>query len=729
MSILKKYYCIKHNDIKMSGFASLATVAKHYGINVSMTKFRELVISDQNGSDIFNLIKVANALKFYAKGVELSQNQAISKLSLPVIAQITKNNYNNYFVVIHQINKKGFLIADPGEGLIYYKPEYFYKVWSGKVIILSPNETFESGKRNSGLLLRFFYLILGQKSILLKIFLASIMLTAFGIISAFYFKYLVDDILTNSLKDTLIFISCGMLLIKIFSQILTFFRSYMLLYLSQKIDVSLILQFLRHVLELPLNFFSTHKVGEILSRSNDAAKIRTAISNSTISIMLDSLMVVIGCIVVCILNSYLFLIVLATVPFYAITILTFKRSFRLLNHKIMEHSAEMQSCLVESFSGVAIVKADNAEEKTHMEMEKRYIRLIKLTFKSGWMNNLQSFIKGIIGDVNNLLVWWIGGLQVISGEISLGQLITFNTLLVYFMNPLQNLINLQSTLQEGYVAGERLVDILDQETEKKNELHKIHIDKIKGDIEFKNVSFRYGEGKLVLDNINFFINAGEKVALIGETGCGKTTLAMLLLKFFIPEKGEIFVDDNNIKDLSLFSLREHIGYVPQENILFSGTIRDNIAFGSQNATMKEIVEVARKTFIHDFIEELPLRYDTVIAERGNSLSGGQRQRISIARAILKNPDFLILDEATSNLDSVTETAIHNTIDNISKDITTLIIAHRLNTIIKCDRIFVLDKGKIVESGSHLELLKNKGKYYNLWKIQVETHKGKRILRA
>lgn len=716
--IFKHYYCIQHYDLKMAGPACLATVAKQYGLRVSVTNLQELCLTDPNGANIWGLIKGAQYLKLSAKIVELSPDESIFAIPLPAITQITSNHGEQHYVVLHKIDHKGFLIADPQKGLQYYSAKQFYLVWSGKMIILTPRRGLDRANKENTVLSRFMALFSSQKKLLWGIALASLILTLFGITSAFYFKYLVDDILSNGLKNTLIIITIGLLIIKAFSQLMTVFRSQLLLYFSLRIDVDLLLQYFQHVLDLPLGFFGSHRVGEIISRSNDEQKIRNALSSATVSVLFDSVMVLAGLTVCFLQDGKLTAMTLLFLPVYFIVALIFRGQFKRINQRAMEQSAEMQSCLVDSFSGVETIKAYNLEERFHGMMEQKYIPLIRWLYKLGWLKNLQFFLEGTLSDGITILVWLVGGLQVLGGKITLGQLITFNALLAYLITPIQNLVNIQFTLQEAAVAADRFTEILDYDVEKQREDDKIPIAKIKGDIEFRNISFRYGSAKLVLDHINLKIRAGEKIALVGETGCGKTTLVKLLLGFYTAQDGEIIIDGYNIKDISLEKLRDFIGYVPQDSYLFSSTIRENIAFGLPEATLEQIIEAAKQAHIHDFIEELPLRYDTIVSERGNSLSGGQRQRISIARAILKKPDLFILDEATSNLDTITENAIHHTIDNITKNMTTLIIAHRLSTIVKCDRIIVMDKGKIIESGTHYELLHNQGPYYQSWQAQI-----------
>jgi ATP-binding cassette subfamily B protein len=317
-----------------------------------------------------------------------------------------------------------------------------------------------------------------------------------------------------------------------------------------------------------------------------------------------------------------------------------------------------------------------------------------------------------------IVILWVGGYNVITGELSIGQLITFNSLMAYFLDPVKNLINLQPQMQTAIVAADRLGEILDLEPERLfNEEKKLEPESLKGSIILKNVTFRYGTRKPVLVNINIHIKQGERIALVGESGSGKTTLSKLLLNLYSPESGDILINNNNIKDIKLEILREKIAYIPQETFLFSGSIIENLTLGLDDVTIEEVIEASKRAQVHEFINELPLRYETRLEENGTNLSGGQRQRLAIARAILKKPDILILDEATSNLDSITEGLIEKMVREFSENITTITIAHRLSTIKKCDMIYVLDKGRIIEKGNHEQLLKLDRHYAKLCKQQ------------
>ena len=477
-----------------------------------------------------------------------------------------------------------------------------------------------------------------------------------------------------------------------------------------------------------MNFFGTRRVGEIISRFNDAGKVRDAISGATLTIMIDTFMAVAGAIILYMQNAKMFGITIIIALLYVIIVISFNKWYEKLNRKQMEDNAQLTSYMVESLNGIQTIKAYNAERKANRETEIKFVKLLKSVFNLSLVSNLQTSLKLIVELVGGVVILWVGGVSVINGEMTIGALITFNSLLAYFLDPVKNLINLQPEMQTAVVAADRLGEILDLEAEKtENEHRKMTLKSLAGDIEIKNLNFRYGTRKLVLEDINLTIKKGQRVAFVGESGSGKTTLSKLLLHLHTAEKGDIFINGNNIEDIQLECLREKIVYIPQETFLFSGTIFENLTLGLEDSTMADIIQASKMAQAHDFINELPLRYETRLEENGANLSGGQRQRLAIARAMLKKPDILILDEATSNLDSITERALDRTINEFSKDMTTIFIAHRLSTIKNCDAIYVMEKGKIIESGTHRELTEIGGKYAQLVRQQslgnFETENG------
>ena len=718
--MFKKFHCVKQYDQKDCGIACLATISKQYKLKMPISKLREIAGTDKQGTNILGLIKAAEQIGFSAKAVKGDTTSFFQNFPLPAIAHCVIDQRLLHYVVIHKITEKEVVIADPAKGIVKYKPEDFFKIWTGVLVLFSPSTTFERGDKTEGLFDRFFHLLKPQKWLFFQVFISSIIFTLLGIASAFYFQLLIGEILVFNLEKALHIISIGVLILYIFQVLLDAFRNYLLLHISQKLDISLILNYYSHVLKLPMSFFGTRKVGEIVSRLMDASKVRAALSGATLTILLDSITLLAGAVILYMQNAYLFGITLIIVPIYIVIVWAFKNAYEKINQKEMEENAQLTAYLVESLNGIETVKAFNAEKITNTEVEKRFIKFLKSIFTHGLIDNYQNSLKSLLGLTSGTIILWVGSYQVLDGHMTIGQLIAFNALLAYFLSPLQNLVNLQPMLQSAIVASQRLGEILDLETEdEKHKGKKMSPQHLKGDIELRNIHFRYGTRSLILNDVNLTIRQGEKVAFVGGSGSGKTTLAKLLLNFYQPEKGEILINGQNIQDLNFHRLREKISYISQENFFFSGTIEENLSLGvDDKVTLEDIVEAAKMANAHDFINTLPLRYNTLLEENASNLSGGQRQRLSIARAILKKPDILIMDEATSNLDSVTEMAISETIDNYCEGMTILIIAHRLSTIKKCDKICVLEQGKIIEQGSHEQLMLLQGRYYELWKNQM-----------
>lgn len=717
---LKKHICVKQHDYKDCGVACIATLLKTYGLDKPISQIREMSGTDLKGTSALGLVKTLESLGFSAKGVKVSKPEDIfQEYPKPCIAHVIVEQKMLHYVVIHEVTKDKVIIADPAKGIVKMQINDFLNIWTGILILATPTNEFKKGKETQNIYGRFFTLLKPQKKLLANIFLSSILYTVSGILASFYFKIILDEILPNNLEKTLLIISIGIILLYIFKALLDAFRSYLLYILAQKLDIPLILGFYYHVLDLPMNFFGTRKIGEIITRFMDASKIRDAISSTALSMMIDTFMAIAGGAILYMQDSTLFFIALAILIIYGIIVISFNKPLRVIQEKSMEENAQLTSYIVESLTGIQTVKSYNAENQTKEITEIKFIKFLKTNFKNGILINWQTFLTAAVATVGTTIIIWVGAYKVLNGEISIGSLLTFNALLAYFFDPIKNLINLQPKLQTAIVASDRLGEVFDLQIEK--EIHQnstVVVADLKGNINIKNLDFRYGSRQLVLKNINMSIKSGERIAFVGESGSGKTTLSKLLLNFYTFEKGEISINNININDIDLKSLRNKIAYISQDTFLFSGTIVENMKVANENASLEDIIDVCKLSRAHEFINSLPLRYNTYIEENGSNLSGGQKQRLAIARALLSKPDIIIMDEATSSLDTITEKAIENTINNLSDNVTMIMIAHRLSTIVNCDCIYVFEDGGIIEYGNHKQLLDKKGKYFQLWNEQV-----------
>lgn len=491
------------------------------------------------------------------------------------------------------------------------------------------------------------------------------------------------------------------------------------MHLSLRIDIPLMLGYFEHIYKLPMKFFAARKTGDITTRFSDAFTIKDIFTNIALTLVMDIGMAFVTGVILYRMNPTLFAIIVFMTLISILLVFIFKQPYKRINEEQMQQASVLNSQIIEGLHAVETIKG-NANEDIELEnIEREYIKSIRIDYKEGMLSNIQGTISSLISGIGNLVLTYAGIMQVMDGNITLGSMMAFMTLAGYFMDPVGRLVSLQLSIQEANISMKRISEIMDYEREQDDEKVDCYeeINKIEGDIEIKNVTFRYGNRKPVLKNISFIIPKGKKVALVGSSGCGKSTMAKLLLKYYEPENGEILIDDIDINEYSNSSLRRAISYVPQNIELFSKSIYDNIRVTKMTANLEEVKEAAKLAGAHDFIKKLPMQYYTYLEEAGNGLSGGEKQRIALSRAFLKNSNFYILDESTSNLDFATENIVFDMIYNKLKDKSMLIIAHRLSTIKNCDQIIVMNDGEILERGNHEELIKNKGEYYRLWEMQ------------
>lgn len=712
-----KLKCILQNDETDCGPACLAAIFGKYGLKVSIAKIRDIAGTDRQGTSACGLVKVIEHYGFEQKVVEADKNALTQKLPLPAIAHVVIDNTLLHYVVITKIKDNTVVVSDPAKGSVRYKKEDFLKIWTNVLILIAPTKESQKGNKKESTLSSFFRLLISQKWLLLRIFILSMILTSIGIITSFYYQVLMDNIVPSLSIEMLNYVSAITLSLFLVQICLNFFRGLLIVKLEQNIDIPIMLGYYNHALILPMKFYSMRDTGEIISRFNDASSIRDIVSEASLTIMMDTIMAVVGAVVLFNSNRLLFLISVVMLILYGIIVFVYNKPIKKINRKIMEMNSKVTSQFVETINGIETIKAFNQEDNEKEKTDKLYKKFLKKVFNGGVLSLSQQTITMFVAVVGELVILWVGVAYVIKGELTLGELITFNALLGYFIEPIKNLINLQPSIQTAVVAADRLGEILDITPEYNYEHEQLN-DKIRFDkISISNLDFRYGTRELVLKDINLEICRGEKIAFVGESGSGKTTLANLLVRLYEQEKGSIKLDSIDIREFSIKQIRDNISYISQNTFLFSGTIRENLLFGNSDVSDDDISQVCKICELEEYINSLPLKFNTRIEENGKNLSGGQKQRLAIARALLKKPEILIMDEATSNLDYITERSIEKTINNFSKNMTTIIIAHRLSTIKDCDKILVLRNGQIVETGNHRDLLNQRGYYYQLWNGQ------------
>ncbi|NOT62659.1 MAG: peptidase domain-containing ABC transporter, partial [Acidobacteria bacterium] len=628
-----------------------------------------------------------------------------------------------HFVVLYEVRPDRVVIADPASGLRRLTREEFERGWTGYLLQLTATPEIAGVEESKTTLGRFLPLLIPYRKLLAEIFLASLVIQLFGLASPIFMQVIVDKVLVHKNVPMLNLMLVGMLVVALFQTATTGLRYYLMVHTTRRIDLQMVVAFYRHVLSLPLRYFEERKVGDILKRFAENEKVREMLTGKALGVLLDCLMIVLYLGLMFYYNAKLALVALAFMPGYAL--LTFivtplmQRQYR----EAFQRSAEAESHMVEAVTAVGTVKATAAERSIRWKWEGLMVKALNVQFRSALTGMAAFSIGGVLQTMSTTLLLWYGAHLVITGELSVGQLMAFNVLVGSVTQPLLNLIDLWNDFQEVNVALERLNDVFDAKPEENPAQQSlIQLPQVRGHLKFEGVTFRYPTrpDRNALQNIDLEIYPGQTVALIGRSGAGKTTFANLLLRMHQPNEGRIYVDGHDLRQVSLASLRAQVGVVPQEVFLFSGTIRENIAFGLDDAPLEAVVGAAMLAGAHEFISELPLGYETVIGERGQSLSGGQKQRLAIARALYKKPRILIFDEATSALDTESERAIQQNLDKILKDRTTLIIAHRLSTVRNADLIVVLDRGAIVEIGNHYSLMEQRGLYYYLNSQQLEA---------
>jgi ATP-binding cassette, subfamily C, bacteriocin exporter len=708
---------VKQRDITDCGAACLASVAAWYNVRLPVSRIRQFAGTDKLGTNVLGLIEASEKMGFLAKGVK-GEWDSLFKIPKPAIAHLVVRNILTHYVVILGTYKRYIEIMDPMDGNIHKVPhDLFKKQWTGVLILIAPGERFRVRDEKESLSTRIWQLIRPNRHVLLQSLAGAILYSVLGLSTSIYVGRLVDNVIPGGNLNLLNLLGIAMLVVILIRLLLGFFQSLFILKTGQRIDATLILGYYQHLLKLPQSFFDNMRTGEIISRIGDAVKIRVFINEVSINLILNIFILLVSFVLMFTFYWKLAFIMLTVIPVYYIIYLISNRLNKRVQRKVMEKSADLEAQLVESLNAASTIKRFGLEDYSNLKTETRFVELLKTIYSSGLNSVFTASSGAFVTQVITLIVLWAGAGFAINTQITPGEMLSFYSIVGYYTGPVSSIIGFNRTLQDAKIAADRLFEIFDLEID--NEKNKIELRReMVNDICFKNVRFRYGTRVEVFNSLNLKIQKGLITAIVGESGSGKTTIASLVQNLYPLQNGHIYMGGYDLRHFTSSSLRKLVSVVPQKIDLFAGNIIDNIAIGDLFPDMEKIFTICDKLGMTLFIEGLPDGFSTYIGENGATLSGGQKQRIAIARALYRDPEVLILDEATSSLDSVAESFVRNTLQILKNDKkTVVIIAHRLSTICLADNIIVLDKGEVVQSGLYTELSNTEGHFKRMWLYQ------------
>ncbi|MEZ4528097.1 MAG: peptidase domain-containing ABC transporter, partial [Desulfobacterales bacterium] len=710
--ILRRFPLVRQSESTDCGAACLAMIFKWFHVPVSTIRLIEMTKVSAEGATLESLTRAGESFGFAARGIR-SNYKSLTGSELPLIAHWKGCHY----LVVYGISNSHVWAADPAKGFEKISRSEFERSWTGHCAVFSRPEQSGHAAASRSPWQRFLNYLIPYKKNLIDILFAAFIIQALGLVSPVIIQNILDRVLVHYSFDLLNIMITGLAIAMFFRLITGFASTYLMNFMIRRLDFDMMSNFLQTCPVPAYDIFCQTQTGDIIARFNENSTIRRFMTEGSISTVLNAFMVFTYFIVMFLYNAKLTLLLMAFLPPVIFLTLVAIPKYRDYARRIFFAGADAQSLLVETLGSAEIVKGMGTEHAMRLKWEKKYADTLNIRYQASIFSALIGMFSSALQAATHLTLLWVGTRMVLSQELTIGQLMAFNALIGSVMAPLMGLVGIWNEFQQTMVSMERLGDLLELEPEQKSKENasRILLPQLRGDIRLENVFFRYGgkEQPYTLKNISLSIPAGSTVAVVGASGSGKTTLARLLTGFYKPDEGRIFVDEYDLNLLDMACYRGCIGYVMQDNALFSGTVSENIALGDAEPDMRKVHESARLADADGFIRNLPAGYEQVVGERGMGLSGGQIQRICIARALYRDPVLLILDEATSSLDSASEQRIRDNMQKIRKGRTALVIAHRLSTVRDADKIVVLYEGSIAEEGTHEELLRRRGMYYQL----------------
>ncbi len=695
-----------------TGLIVFEIICKLNNINVDLRAIiRENGITDADIT-IEELLLIARKSDFKSKLKKINLSET-KKYPYPAIF-LLKNKSFGVILKPDFENNKALIFIPEEKNAREVSFDEIKEISSGEIIFLTHkmmNEQIKFGFK------WFFVEIMKYKRIIAEVMLGSFVVQLFGLVTPLFTQVILDKVIVHRSMSTLDVLGIAFVAVSIFEFLLNLTRNYIFIHTANKIDAKLGAKLFNHLFALPFVYFESRKVGNIISRIRELDQIREFITNKSVSVIIDLFFSTVFLVVMFVYSKILTLVVLIIVFLIGILYVTMTPELRARLENKFQMSAQSNSYLVEAVTGVQTVKSLSIEGIMQKKWNNYLGRYVKAGFNLAVMSNFAGSLSNLFQKMMTIAILWIGVTLVIKNQLTIGQLIAFQMFANQFTAPVMRLVNLWNEFQQVLLGVDRLGDILNNPVEITSS-KAITLPKVNGSVRIDNLSFKYTpNGPMVLNGIKLNVKAGQSIGLVGRSGSGKSTITKLIQKLYLPFEGTIYIDEVDIRQMNPIWLRNNIGVVLQENYLFSGTIRDNISMPKPDAPIEMIIQTAQISGAHSFISEMPEGYDTIVGERGSTLSGGQRQRIAIARALITNPKIIIFDEATSALDYESERVIMENLDKIKQGRTMFIIAHRLSTVKNCDLIVALDRGNIIEIGSHEDLINKKGYYYNLYTQQ------------
>ncbi len=713
---MKKPVRVKQRDASDCGAACLVSIAAYYGLHLPVSRIRLYAGTDKQGTSLSGLLEAAEKLHFKARGVK-ARGVPLTDIPVPSVFHLIQENGMQHFVVVYKIKKNRIIYMDPAFGRIVSKSRIEFETrWSGVVLLLLPSEQFRQGNEKKSVYHRFWHLILPHKNLLIQAMVGALIYTVLGLASSIYVQKIIDFVLPDENKSLMNSLGLIMIVLLCFQVLIGYFKSLLALKTGQQIDSRLILGYYKHLLELPQRFFDGMRVGEIISRVNDALRIRVFINDVALNVIVQTLTLVLSFIVMCIFYWKLALLMILAIPVYLVIYLISNRMNAKYQRRTMESGAALESQLVESIQGIATIRRFGSQAYFNLKTESRFIPFMRSAFISSHCGLLLSNAAEWVTSLLTISLLWTGSYFVMNRSISPGELLSFYTLTAFFTSPVQALIGSNRSMQDALIAADRLFEIIDLETERGQGEKTVTVKFPEGDLIIDRIHFNFGVGNPVFEDLDLRIPRYQITGIIGESGCGKSTLLSLIQKFYPVQEGRILLGDLDIKHISTSLIRKKIAAVPQQTDLFQGTIISNIALGEYEPDLERVLNICKKLGLDEFISQLPSGYQTMVREQGTNFSGGQKQRLGIARALYRDPEILILDEATSALDPLSEQKVQETLQWFyTQKKTIVLIAHRLATIRYCNSIIFLKRGGAAVCGIHENLLAENQEYADWWK--------------